>query len=98
VRPPRNYDALRQAEQQAREAGDAPSQPEASAQQDSAQPEPTRPRQHRGVSAHFTDGGEPVVPQTAKFDPAEIAREARAREDAAALSKEQDRGKSGQER
>jgi hypothetical protein len=87
VRPPTNYDALRQAEQQAQEARDTPSQPN-EVQLDSAQPEPTRPTTRPRVSARYDDGGNPDAQAVA----AEIARAAKEREDAAARAKEQDKG------
>jgi hypothetical protein len=101
VRPPRNYDALRQAEQQAREARDAASQSDASAQLDSAQKEPSRPTNHPAPPARYTDGGDPVLlaktePVKTELDAAEIARAAKERADeAAARAKEQERGKDG---
>lgn len=87
MRPP-NYDALRQAQEQALEAREAISKPEASAQLDSAQEEPTRPTRHPATSARYDDGGN-LDGQAAA---AEIARAAKEREDAAARAKEQDKG------
>ncbi len=84
MRPPTNYDALRQAEQEAQEARDTP--------------KPTRPTNHPGTTAKFGDDGRPVLPMDTRMDrpaesnPAEIARAAKEREDAAARAKEQDKG------
>ena len=94
MRPPGNYDALRQAEQQAREAREAASEPDASAQLDSARDEPTRPPGHAATRARYTDRGEPVLPVETRFDAAEIARAAKERADAAKVN-EQDKGKDG---
>jgi hypothetical protein len=91
VRSPGNYDALRQAEQQAQEARDATPRSEATAQLDSAQEAPTRPTGHAATSAQYTDGGEPVVPVKAKDNWAkQIAEEAKERADAIAQSKGKD--------
>jgi hypothetical protein len=98
VRPPGNYDALRQAEQQAREVREAAPQPEAATQLDSAQKEPTRPTNLPEGQARYNDIGAPVLPQTTKFDAVEIARAAKERADAAAQAKEQEKGKDGQGR
>lgn len=101
MRRPVNYDALRQAEQQASDVARAPSQSEAAAQLDSAQPEATRPANHPGRQARYNDGGAPedvkrgqVVPppQELGTDPAETARAARVREDEIAQAKEQNKG------
>ena len=92
MRPPGKYDALRQAEQQAQEARDAAPQPEAAAQLDSAQEEPTRPTRHPATSARYTDGGEPVLPADWAR---QIAEAAKARADAAAA---QAKGKDDRER
>lgn len=108
MRRPVNYDALRQAEQQARDGGGAPPQSEAAAPLDSAQPEPTRPLSHPGREARYNDGGAPEdvrhgqVASPSKESETDwakqIAEAGKEWEAAASQALQQDKGKGGNER